>query len=292
MKTLKFYTLFTLLFVISCMPVNAQNSPQEYFPQGTTWEEAWYSYQKGESSAFFVHLRHTVSGDTLVGDVLYKRVVTEMKILDSYSTTGLSVYIYVVDPEAFGWDNIGEWHWKTIPSNNFCLREENGAVYVNYINFGYEERKIYDFNWEEGKQIEEYIPVKGIYESYTLNDIKEITLLDGSMAQGLYTPDGGDIERIRGIGFVNSFFDSIFLDMWGIVPQFTHMISFSRNGVLLYEWDPIPYLETFYTGIKAAESSTSEKDGSIYTITGMGVKENDHLCPGIYIKDKRKIIVK
>lgn len=290
MKKLFTYTLLTLS-CFSFLPTAAQSEVPEFFPQGTSWEEARFGHQEGDRIAFFTHLRHTVSGDTLIDGTLYKKVVTEMKILDSYDSNGGLAYLWYVDAD-FDWDNIGPWHWEVISSNNFGLREENGIVYVNYINFGYGvERKLYDFNWEVGKEMEEYNTLSYQYENYILNDIQEITLLDGSVAQCLYSEDGKQAERIRGIGFVDSFFDTIFLDAWGSITNFRHMINFSRNGVLLYEWDPMAYLEST-TGIRQIMASPSENKGTAYTITGVGMKEDACLRAGIYIKNGKKMIVR
>lgn len=296
------YTLL-LFFCFSFMPMRAQEEHPEYFPQGTTWEEAYYREYDGGRHIRFLYLRHTISGDTIVDETPYKRVISEAKVLDSFNRLGLFDY-YEIPPGTFSWDNIGPWHWEPLEEHNYCLREENGMVYVRYWHYCPEEVKLYDFNWEEGKQIEEYSPLSGEYEKRTLNGIQETTLLDGTVTQGLrlsdedifwiYPADGGFV-RIKGIGYLVGLFNYMGIDYeldYSYATQFIHMLNFTRNGILLYEWDAAEYLSAFYSGIEQAKSVSTKANRNTYTITGVQIDKNTTLPAGIYIKNGKKLIVK
>ena len=151
------------------------------------------------------------------------------------------------ETDDFTWDNEGPYHWEDAPSYNFCLREENGNVYVRKASFGDEERKMYDFNWEEGKQVEEWHPTVGNV-THTLEGIQQTALLDGTTELAL--PNSPyqfeTIGTIRGIGYLKGLFgDFGAADMWGgpgafdlPLRQFDHVVKFTRGGILLYEWNP------------------------------------------------------
>ena len=296
---------YTLLYVICCfsfMPMRAQEEHPEFFPQGTTWEEAWYHYQEGDTRAYYIYNRYTVSGDTIVDDILYKRVIKERRVLESYEYND-EIYeyygipdlgSYTVNPDVFNWNNTGPWHWEPVSVLNYCIREENGMVYIRNRLYGTEEKIVYDFNWEEGKQIEEYNFNSELYDTYTFDNIIEITLLDGTIEQALTYSNSNEPRIIRGIGNLDGLFNPLGIIIWDGKPNFSHIINFYRDGTLLYEWDPTEYLENKWgvTVIKPMDMSSVKNEGNTYTITGVQIDKNTTLPPGIYIKNGKKLIVK
>lgn len=248
MKTAISITQYLLLVsaIFFATETKAQESINEYFPQGTTWEEAEYHFKKSSTWAEYTYFRYTVDGDSIVNDTVYKRVLISRRILDSFNLreeTGDFWYSYDDVAKWFYWDNIGPYHWEPMANHTFCLREEGGKVYIRYWRYGKDEKLVYDFNWEEGKQITEWNPSTKVEESYTLDGIKEVILADGSVEQGIADRWNDDITMIRGIGRLSGLFMGFGTTLYDGFPQFTHLISFTRNGFLTYQWDAMQYLE-------------------------------------------------
>lgn len=265
----------------------------EFYPQGTTWEESSY-YHYSQTDMLYIYMRYTVSGDTIVDGTPYKRVAAESKILDSYAKKTEFGGYYLSETDDFTWDNEGPYHWEDAPSFNFCLREENGNVYVRKASFGNEERKMYDFNWEEGKQVEEWHPTVGNV-THTLEGIQQTALLDGTTELAL--PNSPyqfeTIGTIRGIGYLKGLFgDFGAADMWGgpgafdlPLRQFDHVVKFTRGGILLYEWNPMDV-----SGIQQIRQDTAntDADGAKYSVSGIRIGDNTPLPRGIYIQAGKK----
>ena len=250
----KLTVLFMMTFYV--VPSWTQETDAEFYPQGTIWEEAWFHLKKDalnidgtrDTIAIYTYLRYTIDSDSTVNDTVYKKVKAEKKVLDSYScieydSNGPYSCQYVVDPDSFDWDNTGAYHWERLPSNDFLLREEDRKVYIRYDKYGNNEKKMYDFNWEEGKEIEEWSYDSKKYEHYTLNNIETTTLLDGTKEKCTMLYDG-EIYSIRGIGCCLGLFKNLGEIIYDGSLQFAHLLSFSRNGKDVYKWDASGSLES------------------------------------------------
>ena len=75
----------------------------------------------------------------------------------------------------------------------------------------------------------------------------------------------------------------------GSNPDYGFVLNFTRNGVMIYEWDRDAYL-----GIKENISEMKDEGLSIYTIQGIRIPAEDlsSLKPGIYIRGGHKYVVK
>lgn len=294
-------SLFIVLLLATCLSgttMQAQDRPPEFYPQGTTWEESSY-YHYSQSDMLYIYMRYTVSGDSIVDGITYKKVVAETRILDTFGHAGGFGGYSLQGDEDFNWGDEVPYHWESAPDYYFCLREENGNVYVRKTSFGDEERKMYDFNWEEGKQVEEWHPTVGNV-THTLENIQETTLLDGTTEMAL--PNSPykfeTIGTIRGIGYLKGLFgDFGAADMWGgtgdpvhdeRLRQFDHLVKFTRCGNLLYEWSPMDV-----SGIQQIrqENTNTDTDGAVFSVSGIRMDDKTPLPKGIYIQVGKKRVL-
>ena len=147
--------MLVIAFTLSSLQGSySQESQAEYYPIGTTWEEALINVQRlcGEYSSFY-RVRSEVIGDTLVSGKTYKLIERKKYEFPSNpSRIGETDYVYI------------------------C--EENNQIYLSDKPKGYEsETLIYDFDWDniEG----EFWCQSNLFQIGSFSQTEE-TLLDGN----------------------------------------------------------------------------------------------------------------
>ena len=267
-----------------------------YFPEGTVWEEERHCYYENGQKYLSSYYRNTVEGDTTINGKTYKNVLLEMRTYDEqhYDDEGFPVY---------GWDRESPWHWMSM-GHYYGIREEGNKVYYygdffsGYNGMSPQEYLVYDFDWEEGKEIPIYFNMNGKMVCDTITEIDEVRMLDGNTYECIYKPGSEDLRQVKGIGNLsnNGGLFRYLLDFpWDTSTlRYKRVMNFTRNGQLIYQWDRDAFLEE-KLDIKAVENEVPTEDEAIYTCDGRRVAQGTdiHKLPkGIYVKKGRLFVVK
>ena len=257
-----------LLFALLLLPQMLVAQEICYYPDETMWEELQVVEDKIDSE-WYIRLRYTVDGDTLVGDVNYKRVTRQ-------------------------WMEGQEWAQYT-QAKTFYLREDNGLVYFlgkNYpdshsyddIVYDGSETLRYNFNWEIGGP--------GALGKGTLKDFSQIELADGN----LYDYDSST-KVIRTIGCIRG---GLLLPCNSARSMWFALASFTRNGVEIYHKDfpATNGIESVNTTSRGKGFNGFAKSLFIYDLSGRRVSVSSAssvssvLPKGVYIQNGKKFVVK
>ena len=276
--------------------LSAQENTTIYFPEGTVWEEERHCYYEREHKYMSSYYRNTVEGDTIINGKTYKNVLVEMRTCDEqlYDDDGYPVN---------GWDRESAWHWMTM-GHYYGIREEGNKIYYlgDYL-FGYygmnpQEYLIYDFDWEVGKEIPVYFTMNGDMQFKAITDIGQREMTDGNTYECIYTSDGNDLLQVKGVGNLSNrggLFRFMMDFPWDdSTLRYRRVISFMRNGELIYQWDRDAFLEE-KLGIKMVGKKTSLENEAIFTCDGRRVRQGAdvHLLPkGIYVRKGKLFVVK
>ncbi len=257
-----------LLFALLLLPQMLVAQEICYYPDKTMWEELQVVEDKIDPE-WYIRLRYTVEGDTLVGDVNYKRVKRQ-------------------------WMEGQEWAQYT-QAKTFYLREDNGLVYFlgkNYpdshsyddIVYDGSETLRYNFNWEIGGL--------GALGKGTLKDFSQIELADGN----LYDYDSST-KVIRTIGCIRG---GLLLPCNSARSMWFALASFTRNGVEIYHKDfpATNGIESVNTTSRGKGFNGFAKSLFIYDLSGRRVvnssefQGSNKLPKGVYIQNGKKFVVK
>ena len=280
MKHLKFYLLFLFSAVLPLSHANAQEH-EEYYPQGTTWEEEKF-YVTDDGRLFAEYRKYKVDGVTTFNGKIYKTIkVTYSNLLDERT------YFNPMDT----------WNWVEQPK--ILFREQGDSIFYTRWRKNHEALR-YDFNWSIGKKIPTYYDWwSREYQYEEIKDIHQVVLYDGQMYDciGYHTLTDSvsfKLYQIKGVGFVDNFrgifdvpggysFSLKFLDY--------KVRIFIRNGKIIYKWDrDVDKI----LGIDKVENDDGQKCGKTYTAYGTEVDASDmqSLPRGIYIRNGKKFVVK
>lgn len=280
---------YGLISVCACLlfafpaATNAQETT-EYFPQGTTWEEEYYheGWEGNPADTYLDYKRHTVYEDTIIGEVTYKKVIVDVR-------AGL---------DGGAWDGYSDWRW--VYDHFYVIREEDDKIYYRPYNaMSYHRDALkYDFSWEVGKQIPyKYSWGEDKYSYVAIDSIYRKQLQDGKEYEHCmirwYSSTSPELYQIRGIGVVMAWygiFEDYYAPMFDGCFQYHHLVNFTRNGELIYEWD-----RSEVTGIEnAVTDRRTSSDDSVYSVTGVRMNTSgvQPLPRGVYIRGGKKFLVR
>ena len=189
-----------LIFLLLCfhaLPQYGQDL-EEYYPEGTVWKELW-THSTRPSSRFVVEFR--VAGVNHDNGKEYRRIYID-----------------------------GEY-------SPISVRQEGSLVYFRYgtQELRY-ERRLYDFDWHEGKTI----PFSTLYEeadstvwTYTISNISKYSTPGGKTLDWL-----PQIKVLRTVGSLETIFDYIYLHTPAVGEKaVTKVVSFVRDGEELINYN-------------------------------------------------------
>lgn len=276
--------------------LSAQEDAAIFFPEGTVWEEERHCYFENEHRFMSSYYRNTVEGDTTINGKTYKNVLVEMRTCDDplYDDDGNPV---------IGWDRESAWHWVTMGHYYGIREEENKVYYFGDYLFGYngvnpEEHLIYDFEWVTGKEIPVYFNTNGEMQYKVITDIDHKELTDGDTYDCLCSSDGSDLLQVRGVGNLSNrggLFRYMLDFPWDASTlRYRRVLSFMRNGELVYQWDRDSYLEE-RLGVSTLSKEAPVEDEAVFMCDGRRVSPGTdihRLHKGIYVRRGRLFVVK
>lgn len=228
------------------------------YPIGTTWEKGHFV---DDFEHLFLRSRFEVVSDTLIDEKHYRRVKGEIVLLDT-----------AIVPKKYKHETWGIFPGieRTLDPMDFYIHEERGVVTAYKINPETQRPSYmilqYDFNWP--RCINDILFYSDGCIERGIRPQSDITLLDGNVyVLEDYREDdelnymvGSDGQRyprnallIKTIGCVYSMFGE-YCDFW----LKGRLLSFRRNGVLLYE----------YGKVKLPERKPLEVDESLKPLLG------------------------
>lgn len=243
---------------LSSIFAQSEAGSSEYYPVGTTWQETYLRVY--EQKTYDWHNLNTVVGDTIIDNKKYKWVTTERYgATDNSADNGTAVSRYLIREKG----------------DSIFGRDKNGDEKLRYV-FG---------TWHIGDPIYCFQDTIARLSAVTLLDGKEYVCVDSfpsyQSTDELYRPQ----KVIHSIGSVTSgLLKEVSVPRGGFVYI---LLSFTRNGVTLYRDDRY---ET--TEIKSLETYPEQKSTTIYSLDGVPMNEGYRLPKGIYIKDRKKVVIK
>ena len=261
-----FSTLIGIL-VIGTATVRAQ-----YFPTGMTWEEMSVEpptvgkYPDDENAGIYGTNIYEIGADTLVGDVVYK------KVLRDHVFCGL------------------------------CVRESGDKVWLLTNDYP-TEILLYNFDWDNNQEITtEYLKRKDNrdvdeyevrQETFSVSDCQTV-VINGNTYQ--YFRDIFISSLIRGIGKVaelNRFPGLLsYREPHMIIPGLIYqkVLWIKRNGVEIFRSeDPMEWTEEDPAGISITKSDKLS-NSTIFDLQGRRLTGKP--AKGVYIEDGKKRVVK
>ena len=242
---------------VVCLNMFGQATSTEYFPVGTSWQEAYYVIYYDTIKSPII--RNVVTGDTIIEGVKYKCVEeTKYDIMTNTVAEESEPYRY-------------------------AIREQGDSIFSRV--FDGEETLMYIFgSWKIGDSIPCF--------QDTIARISHITLLDEKMYEcvdtfPVYRNQSKDYSPkmvINSIGRINKG-----LLRKQVLPrggQDYILLSFTRNGCTIYRDERF--------GTTSIEHNTYRPNPVKETYSLSGIKQKGMALPskGIYIRNGKKVMVK
>ena len=242
---------------VVCLNMFGQATSTEYFPVGTSWQEAYYVIYYDTIKSPII--RNVVTGDTIIEGVKYKCVEeTKYDIMTNTVAEESEPYRY-------------------------AIREQGDSIFSRV--FDGEEKLMYIFgSWKIGDSIPCF--------QDTIARISQITLLDEKMYEcvdtfPVYRNQSKDYSPkmvINSIGRINKG-----LLRKQVLPrggQDYILLSFTRNGCTIYRDERF--------GTTSIEHNTYRPNPVKETYSLSGIKQKWMALPskGIYIRNGKKVMVK
>lgn len=262
MTTNKFLTIAAFLLT-AFSTITAQTvDVDEWYPQGTTWEEVVIS-RRSEciSPGSYQRVRYEVKGDSIIEDKTYKKIVSEVIAQGGSSGHFLKTWSYALRENEDTVYIHGKYVTPFPPQN---IKEE----FVRYIKK----------NWQSG----------GLnpYGTRTIGEVFQLALEDGNMYDCTTIQSEYDTIPENVIKTIGS--------NWGILCSWNlgrsiytvRLTSFTRNGVKIYSRE-YPF-DT--SGINEITNDKG-REGDAYTIQGIKLKKGSvQKRKGLVVQNGKKII--
>lgn len=242
--------------VLISLNISSQEDISEYYPVGTTWQEAYVRiYDSKLNTQFCVN---TVVGDTIINDISYKWVN-----VDVYDTsTGMKVTESAI--------------------KGYAIREKGDSVFGR--NVADEEVLRYVFGkWEIGDKVNCF--------QDTIARVSYIELLDGKKYACIdsfpnYQNVSKEYQPKMVINTIGSITHGLLKEKPGPRGGLIYsLISFTRGNVTLYRNE-----HYWLTSILNATKNYMRQSDSTYSLKGVRMNEKTPLPRGIYIRNGKKFI--
>lgn len=242
---------------VVCLNMFGQANSTEYFPVGTSWQEAYYVIYYDTIKSPII--RNVVTGDTIIEGVKYKCVEeTKYDIMTNTVAEESEPYRY-------------------------AIREQGDSIFSRV--FDGEEKLMYIFgSWKIGDSIPCFQDTIARISQITLLDEKMYECVDTFPAHRNQSKDYSPKMVINSIGRINKgLLRKQFLPRggWDYI-----LLSFTRNGCTIYRDERF--------GTNSIEHNTYRPNPVKETYSLSGIKQKGMALPskGIYIRNGKKVMVK